>query len=238
METDTDNFRNALLTAKKAGDDREKEKWYKEACNLYGGEFLPLSSDLPWVVYVNAELVSDYLNAARWLNQYYASRREYEEICTLNKRVSVYFPFDEEWYIAELNALLAMGKYKQALDEYEAVSSMLFDEMGVYPSERLMDCARAISDKVIFPVTVGEDVNAMLSEGKSVGAYYCSYPGFVDSYHVLKRIMDRDGISSCLVLCTVTDKENRPLEDRAMVTPAIRDLSLALGKTLRKSDMT
>lgn len=237
VQTDTDEFRAAIESAEAAESEADRAFYYNKACEGYGGEFLPLSSEQPWVVFVNAELVDDYAHAARWLIRYYDRRREYDALCALSKRVSVYFPFEEEWYVARLNALIALGKYKQALDEYEAVTSMLFDEMGVYPSEQLMDCARAISNKVIFPLTSGSDVNDRLHDAQSSGAYYCSYPGFADSYHVLKRIMDRDGIPSCLLLCTVTDAKHRPLEDRARVTPAIQALSLALGRTLRKSDM-
>ncbi|MDO5111441.1 MAG: BTAD domain-containing putative transcriptional regulator [Clostridia bacterium] len=237
VETDTDQFRAVIEAADGAESEKERAAFFAKACELYGGEFLPLSSEQPWVVFVNAELVDDYANAARWLVKYYNRRRDHEAICVLCKRVSVYFPFEEEWYIERLNALIALGRYKQALDEYEAVASMLFDEMGVYPSEQLMDCARAISNKVIFPLSSGTEVSDRLNDAPSSGAYYCSYPGFADSYHVLKRIMDRDGIPSCLLLCTVTDAKRRPLEEREHVTPAIQEISLALGRTLRKSDM-
>ena len=237
VEADTDIFRAAIAEADEAEGEKERAAAYMRACDAYGGEFLPLSSEQPWVVFVNAELMDDYTAAARWLLRYDDRRRDYEGICTLCKRVSTFFPFDEEWYIARLNALIDLGKFRQAMDEYEAIASMLFDEMGVYPSEQLMDCARAVSSKVTFPLSAGEDVNRALQDAQSTGAYYCSYPGFADSYHVLKRIMDRDGIPSCLLLCTLTDAKNRPLEDRERITPAIQMLRLALGSTLRKSDM-
>ncbi len=237
VEADTDVFRAAITAAKNAEDEKERAAAYSRACDAYGGEFLPSCSDQPWVVLVNAKLMDAYTNAARWLLKYYDRRRDYESICTLCKRVSRYYPFDEEWYIARLNALIDLGKYRQAMDEYEAIASMLFDEMGVYPSEQLMDCARSVSNKVVFPLSAGGDVSRSLRDTQSTGAYYCSYPGFADSYHVLKRIMDRDGVPSCLLLCTITDNKNRPLEDRERITPAIQLLRIALGTTLRKCDM-
>ena len=47
------------------------------------------------------------------------------------------------------------------------------------------------------------------------GAYYCTYPSFVDVYHVFGRMMERTGMSVFLMLCTLnfinieTDDENQ-----------------------------
>ncbi|MDO4573541.1 MAG: hypothetical protein Q4C13_09235, partial [Clostridia bacterium] len=63
------------------------------------------------------------------------------------------------------------------------------------------------------------------------------YPCFVDGYRVLQRIMERDGISSCLLLCSLTDAEGALLEDRARITPMAQKFAYALRCALRKSDM-
>ncbi len=55
-----------------------------------------------------------------------------------------------------------------------------------------------------------------LREKESIeGAYYCTYPSFVDVYHVFGRMMERTGMSVFLMLCTLnfinieTDDENQ-----------------------------
>ena len=114
---------------------------------------------------------------------------------------------------------------------------MLFDEMGIYPSEELIECARNIGRKIILPDTTAEDVKSSLKESVSSGAYYCNYPSFVDGYHIVRRIMDRDGIKTCLLLCTLMGRKQAPVKDQKQLISAIQKLGLALGCALRKSDM-
>lgn len=61
-----------------------------------------------------------------------------------------------------------------------------------------------------------EDIKYRLREKESIeGAYYCTYPSFVDVYHVFGRMMERTGMSVFLMLCTLnfinieTDDENQ-----------------------------
>ncbi len=209
----------------------------EEMVDLYRGEMLPLLSTELWVVIENAALTDEIIDAAKTLSAYYQQRRDYERAYAMHKRMSEFMPFDEQWHVGRINSLISLGRYQQAMDEYESVTGMLFDELGVFPSERLMDCARTISSNIMLPVAAASDVNDSLSEPHSSGAYYCSYPSFVDSYRVLRRIMERTGMEATLVLCTVADGEERALTDRDLLVPAIQRLTVALGRTLRKSDM-
>lgn len=200
---------------------------------------LPLLSTELWVVLENAAITDIVIAAAKNLTQYYNEKRDYERAYGINRRMSEFMPFDEQWHVGRINSLISLGRYQQAMDEYESVTGMLFDEMGMFPSERLMDCARTISDNIVLPVAAASDLNQSLSESHTGnGAYYCSYPSFVDSYRVLRRIMERTGVEASLLLCTVVDaKEEKAITDRELLVPAIQKLTIALGKVLRKSDM-
>ena len=215
----------------------EKTLLLEQVCKAYRGELLPKLSTEMWVALENARLTDLYADAVRLLTGIYFEERAYEKAHALNQQAARFFPFEEEWYVAAINSLIRLGRNQQALDEYEAVTSLLFDEMGVYPSERLMNCARAISGKVLFSTTAASDVDVALKENGAEGAYYCSYPSFVDSYRILRRIMTRDGIRSSLVLCSIVDGDGRPVEDKRVLTPAIQRLRIALSQALRRSDM-
>ncbi|MEG1525479.1 MAG: bacterial transcriptional activator domain-containing protein [Clostridia bacterium] len=237
VESDVQNLVDLSEKADAAVGAGERMVLWQQVCEGYRGEILPMFSSELWVAVENAALTERLIRAARGLSAQYVAQRDYERAYLLGRRMSDFFPFDEEWHICRMNSLLSLGRYQQAMDEYEAAISMLFDEMGVYPSERLMDCARAISNKVLFPISAAEDVDRSLREETCLDAYYCSYPSFVDGYRILRRIMIREGIDCCLLLCTVTDQQGKPVENQKMRTVGIQKLSLALGRTLRKSDM-
>lgn len=232
-ESDAGAFRSMYRLADECEEEERLGAFLESCCALYGGELLPQWSQRRWVTYENAAILNMYTDAVRQLCVFYQRNHQYKNLVELCERASVFLPFDEEWHVNRINALLAMGEYRRALNEYESVTSMLFDEMGVYPSERLMDCVRAISSTNVFSAPETEDA----SEGTSAGAYYCSYPAFIDGYKVMKRVMERDGVSSCLLLCTMTDKKGAPLEDHTRLAIAAQMLRYALSRTLRKSDM-
>lgn len=237
VQSDVSEIYDIYTSAKAESDADARAALFAQVVEKYRGEMLPMLSGELWVVLENASLTDTIIDAAKALDAYYTEKRDYARAYRMHKRMSEFMPFDEQWYIGRIGSLLSLGRYQQAMDEYEAVTGMLFDEMGVYPSERLMDCARTISDSIVLPVAAANDVNDSLAEPRGSGAYYCSYPSFVDSYRVLRRIMERTGVEATLLLCTVADAEEKTLSDKQLLVPAIQKLTIALGRALRKSDM-
>ncbi|MDO4573542.1 MAG: bacterial transcriptional activator domain-containing protein, partial [Clostridia bacterium] len=150
IESDAAAFLDACRRAEECEED-DLPLCLDRACALYDGELLPSFSAQSWVVYQNAVLVNKYTDMLRQLCLHYTRTQEYERLCVLCSRAAHFFPFDEEWHALRINSMLAQGKYRQALDVYEEVRALLFDELGVFPSEKLMECARAIGERVIFP---------------------------------------------------------------------------------------
>lgn len=64
-----------------------------------------------------------------------------------------------------------------------------------------------MSDRIQQSVGALEEIKKGLREKEEQkGAYYCSFPSFIDIYHVISRMMERSGISVYIMLCTLTDK--------------------------------
>lgn len=77
-----------------------------------------------------------------------------------------------------------------------------------------MERFHAMSDKVQYHAVVMTDIKQGLQEEKfQSGAYFCTYPGFTDCYHIVCRMLERNGQSAYLMLCTMVDREGRPLTD-------------------------
>ena len=49
------------------------------------------------------------------------------------------------------------------------------------------------------------------------GGYLCSYPVFQGIYRSAKRLSERTGSTSCLVLCTILDGKGNPMKDGSVL---------------------
>ena len=82
------------------------------------------------------------------------------------------------------------------------------------------------------------DIKDSLKEKEFIpGAYYCSYPSFIDSYRIIVRMIERSGQSVFLMLCTLTDSKGNPLEKEELLAEHASDLSQAICKSLRRGDL-
>lgn len=240
VESDVDEFRDCVNGLEELGE-REKIERRKAAADIYGGELLPSMSGEQWVIYENALLRQQYSDCVSALRAHYEARSDYEAAYACCHKAMRYFPYDEEWAIGSINAHLALGHYRQALAEYEHISSVLFDELGVYPSEHLLESIRRINDVLASPDAMAASMVSTLKNDsgplRAVGAYYVNYPSFYDCYKMLKRVRERDAKNASLVLISVTDKRGVPLEAESEIVPAVSLLRMALCRTLRSSDM-
>ena len=123
------------------------------------------------------------------------------------------------------------------MEVYEKATTFYFEELGLTPSEEMVERFHAMSDKVQYHAVVMTDIKQGLQEEKfQSGAYFCTYPGFTDCYHIVCRMLERNGQSAYLMLCTMIDREGRPLTDEVKLEKYMEKLKLAIGTSLRKGD--
>ena len=131
-----------------------------------------------------------------------------------------------------------MGKTKEAIHEYTLAVDLILDEFGVAPSMELAKLFSEISSstqKITESVNdVKMNLNNMENDG---GAYYCNYQNFSDTYRFLTRGLERSGLSAFLMLCSITGKQGKLLEDEELVKEASTQLRNATKETLRKGDL-
>ena len=109
-----------------------------------------------------------------------------------------------------------MSRYKDGLDVYKRTTKLMFEELGLSPSAGMLERFKLMGERTSQAAGAIEDIKYRLREKESIeGAYYCTYPSFVDVYHVFGRMMERTGMSVFLMLCTLdfinieTDDENQ-----------------------------
>lgn len=128
--------------------------------------------------------------------------------------VEIYPLYD--WQVWEIDSLIGMSRYKDGLDVYKRTTKLMFDELGLSPSAGMLERFKLMGERTSQAAGAIEDIKYRLREKESIeGAYYCTYPSFVDVYHVFGRMMERTGMSVFLMLCTLdfinieTDDENQ-----------------------------
>jgi GGDEF domain-containing protein len=69
------------------------------------------------------------------------------------------------------------------------------------------------------------------------GAMFCTYPSFVDSYRLMKRVMRRTGQSAYLMLLTITDGKGYALNDGNRLNELSDEVFDAVSKSVRSGDI-
>ena len=236
VRVDALRFRELLEQAKSQNEERRIEL-LKEACQLYQGYFLPALFGEEWVVVAEADYQRLYFESMEELCQSMKEREQYEEMLPLCIRAAEMYPFDE-WQVWQMDCLVALGRSKEAMNLYEKTAAMYFDELSMAPPKRMLEYFRRMSNHISLGTGDFREIQEMLKETEErAGAYYCSYPSFVDTYRMLVRVMERSGESVYLLVCTITDDQRRVIEDTKRLKEVSEHLSKAIREALRQGDV-
>lgn len=238
METIVDavQFRELLDAADQQTAEDERANLLREAIALYKGEFLQEMSGEYWVLLEDVQYKKRYTKALSELCRYLEQQGEYEELLSICEPACELYPFDE-WQAVKIDAYIALGRYDEALKEYEDAAKLFFEELGVNPSDTMLSRLKKLEDNMNRRHQTLSEIKEQLKEEKrESGAFYCSFHSFRDEYRMVRRIMERSGQSIYLVLCTITDEKGRPLEHHDPVKDTEKQLHDAIKDSLRRCD--
>lgn len=236
VEVDALIFKELIAQAEQTSDKEERKRLLIQACELYRGEFLEEMSDAEWVLLESVRFKKIYQESMLWLCEYLKEKEEYEEIIRLCALASQIYPFDE-WQAVKIDCYISQNRFKEAYREYKDTEKLLLEELGVSPSQRMLDQLAAIRDHLrVSPVLI-RDIKESLKEQKAVeGAYYCSLPSFRDEYRFACRIMERNKMDLYLMLCTIINAKGYPQEDDKLLAGISEKLHDAIKQSLRRCD--
>ena len=82
------------------------------------------------------------------------------------------------------------------------------------------------------------DIKQGLIEREMVkGAYFCTFPSFVDIYHIISRMMERNGTSVYIMLCTLRKQQGPRPGGRTSGTGEVSGMLMdAIRESLRRGD--
>ena len=236
VEVDVHVFSNLVNSSKTETSEDKKIQLLKSACEVYHGEFLPGLSGEDWVLLESVQYKKKYTQALSQVCDSLMKQREYETVLDLCEKASELYPFDE-WQSVQVDCLMALNRYKEAIQLYEDTAKLFFEELGISPSEKMMNQFNEMSAKMSHKPQAINDIKGGLKEDEEEdGAFYCNLPSFRDGYRLVRRIIERSGQSVYLMLCTVTDGKGRPMENKEKLAAMTDELYDAVKHCLRRGD--
>ena len=236
VEVDVHVFSNLVNSSKTETSEDKKIQLLKSACEVYHGEFLPGLSGEDWVLLESVQYKKKYTQALSQVCDSLMKQREYETVLDLCEKASELYPFDE-WQSVQVDCLMALNRYKEAIQLYEDTAKLFFEELGISPSEKMMNQFNEMSAKMSHkPQAINEIKGGLKEDEEEDGAFYCNLPSFRDGYRLVRRIIERSVQSVYLMLCTVTDGKGRPMENKEKLAAMTDELYDAVKHCLRRGD--
>lgn len=179
-----------------------------------------------------------YEKAVSWLGDYMKRQKDYPGMYQLYHQAAQVYPFDN-WQVGQMESMAYMGRYKEAFLLYDNTAKRYSEEMGLPPSEKMLECYKTMSRQFVSRPDVLKNIRAELreQEDEKINAYYCSLPSFIDIYRLAARRSERNGQPFCLMLCTITDYEGKVIQNQEKLKARSELLRKTIGRALRRSDV-
>jgi len=232
VEVDTIRFEQ-LVTEAQDADNERKLSLLMEAFSLYQGEVLAGLPGKSWIIEERLRVKKIFEICVRQLGHLLEIQKDYEKGFMVYTRAAELYPFDE-WQIRQIDMLQAMERYEDAYRLYERTVQKYFDDLGLPPSQKMLDKIQSMSTNIRNKETELQDIKRGLESGiPERGAYYCTYPSFVDTYRFISRTVERSGQAVFFMVCSV-----RYLDPSGRKSPKAGDMLLkAIESSLRKGDI-
>ena len=228
---------------------RERAALFLQANQSYYGELLPMNQSDMWFYEKSESFKRLYIETIRELEQAFKSNHDYQNLLKLYTRASAIYPF-ENWQTEQIRCCLEMYRYEEAINIYNRTMELYAREMGNPPMEEMQKCfedlelferkhkrsvqAWHITSQYYMEVGGGGIIGTIFEKGNITGAYYCTYPSFVDYCRLLLRARERHDLKPVLMFLTLGQQGKRRGQDNRIYQMEL--LKDAIGSSLRKGD--
>ena len=209
----------------------------KTACRSYHGDFMPDMVSDEWVGKTSWRYRELYMRSLRELNRQLKKQKRYEELLEECERVLANYPL-EEWQRMKMECLISMKRYREAAAYYEALEQEARQTCSPFMTGELKEKYLKAKHMIQYESANLDQIQADLAcEPEQEGAAFCEYLEFTDIYRYLQRVFAREGITSQLLLLTLTDESGTDPESSPELERARSAAEYAIRKTFTRSDL-
>lgn len=235
---DTDQFEKLCLQTESEGiNEEERLALCLKAFALYKGSFLPKSEWEAWVVPINTYYHTLYQKLTHRVLLLLNEKKDYPTMIDLCQQAIAIDPYEEDAHYYLIYSLYQSGNQHMAMEHYQHVCDMFYNEFAITPSLRFKDLYKLISDKkhgITMDLSI---IQELLMEGfTDKGAFCCEPSVFRDIYQLEARAIERTGDSIYLCLLTISSLKGDLLKP-AVQTRAMDELGEAIRTSLRRGDI-
>lgn len=238
-ELDSEEFERAYTASEAPGlTDAERIALLTRAFELYRGDYLPETQHESWVVPQVTYYRRMYSRVVEKLCAIFKSTGDYNGIVRCCERAVTLAPLEETHHIALIEALIGLDELSQAQTHYDHITGLLYKELGVEPSEKLIELRRRIyrhNADTQYDMTVIRSTLAAPDTGER-GAFLCDFDTFRYIYRLELRTMERSGLSAYLA-CLSLIKHDGSVPPADALTPAMAECKESVATHLRRGDV-
>lgn len=242
IRLDTDLFELACQRAGTAWlTPEERLEICMSALALYRGDFLSKAAGERWVSRLAPYYHSMYVRLVQTTAGLLSDQDRWEDVIQVCGRAIQIDSYEESFYYHLIRGLIKTGQVRQALERYKRMYSIFYTELGVPPSNQMIELYQEISRERTRDVArEGEDLAAvsrfLLREDRLTGAFFCELEVFADIYNLEARSIARSGRSVCLAMLSASmrDGSTPPLR---MLGGYMDKLGDCIQASLRRGDV-
>ena len=235
---DVDEFARLCARADSAAlPEEERIALYRQAAALYRGDLLSKLSHQLWLVPLAARYHALYISMVKTFAGLLEEAQLYGEMHDVCVRASGLDDLDEGLHTLIVRSLIRQGRDAEALEHYEKATDLLYQNLGVRPSEEL----RALYTEIMAAEkSLETDLGVIMADLKETaarpGAFVCEYGFFREAYRLEARRAVRSG--ACVHLCLITvSLPNGEIPPLKTLSATMDQLQEVLVHNLRRGDV-
>lgn len=219
---------------------------------MYRGELLPGNLSEIWFFHKSNYYKELYVETVTALEEEFLRTRDFKSRMLLYARAAAIYPF-ENWQVKQIRCNLEVYRYEEAMEIYNDTMELYARELGSPPTAEMQECFERIELmdeshrkntgdaggwKKLDKLFLGrkEDIKRnIFGEDNVKGAYYCTYPSFVDYCRLVARAKSRSQFDAVLMFLTLSQKERGGLKQLDM-QGQMHLLKGVIGSCLRIGD--
>ena len=234
---DAHEFEDLYNRAENESCSSKRLECFLKACYRYGGEFLPMQTGNVWAVREAIRYEEIFSSCVEKAGELLREKQDYNRMKELGQFASVISPFSD-WESMTMEALVRLRKYDEAVHLYECTVKYYLDELGVHPSGKIVEWFEHLGKGISHHQTVLKDIARDLEgdDRACTGGYLCSYPVFQGIYRANRRLIDRTGSSSYLMLCTILDGKGNPMKEGTVLDRLFERLMDSACSSVQRKD--
>lgn len=237
IEIDFEQFEQYCKQTAQTFDTTEQAiTYYEKALSLYQGDLLPKVCEEDWAIPIIYYYHSLYVKTMLSFLALLYEQKDYEKLVLYSYQAIKIDELDEKFHYYLIWGLFRSGQTQTALNQYDFILRLLYNDFGINPSEELkslyQEIIKAENSPQVDLTIIQQDLKEEQTNPK---AYECDYSIFQHLYQIQARSMERTGLN--FFLCLLTLKPKVQTKKGNLIASAMDRLSEVLSHSLRSGDV-